>query len=679
MQGVFKKDRTDIDYYFWSLRAVIKKWPIWIADIIPSSFMDNLILKVFNVKTNFSNNISDGTIDTEFIEFGKNVIIGKGSSIKSSFLFKGNLIIKKIKIGDNVVIGSYSFIGPGTQIGDDTILGAMSVTKFNQRLEPNSMYYGDPLEKRGENQIDSTEISHEMIFKNFTSEFNKPASRNLDIDKKSVDKFVKNIPFNIFIFLIIYSFSNLIPLLTIIYFFNEYFLPQFLQTILITPLFLIFLYLVNLVVVTLISKVTYKMLQFKNSAKEGIFDWKDKNIDFKNYFKRSFILRYVKWKMQKSPFPWLIKPAFNFIGNCHFGRNTIVENSYIAKEFLEVGENSYLGKALIANHLWDKNLTVKGIKIGENVEISDNCCIAPGTEIDKDVTLMPLSVTSKCDKLTSNSVYSQSPLKKISDEEFNQKLNQNLEPTSNFKKKRRIMSKTLIINNMITTNNFLMRNKNYWVYFILIWLSIFPTSLFFVFFFNLFSTWIPSIVVICLLPSYFILYYAAFILHLLFFTKLFLIIINLIYKPKEGIFDVTLKNKDLSFLLLRRNLISFVLKIYNYFPLPWAKILALKILNIKISYNTGALDSYIDSEFIEIGNNVILGEGSIIMSSMIVGDFLLVKRIILRDECTIGAFSVISPGTVVEEGAILGMGSYTKVNQYLEKNSVNVGRPAKKI
>jgi carbonic anhydrase/acetyltransferase-like protein (isoleucine patch superfamily) len=55
------------------------------------------------------------------------------------------------------------------------------------------------------------------------------------------------------------------------------------------------------------------------------------------------------------------------------------------------------------------------------------------------------------------------------------------------------------------------------------------------------------------------------------------------------------------------------------------------------------------------------------------------KRVILRDERTIGAFSVISPGKVVEEGAILGMGSYTKVNQCLEKNSVNVGRPAKKI
>ncbi len=74
-----------------------------------------------------------------------------------------------------------------------------------------------------------------------------------------------------------------------------------------------------------------------------------------------------------------------------------------------------------------------------------------------------------------------------------------------------------------------------------------------------------------------------------------------------------------------------------------------------------------------------LGEGAIIMSFTIVGNFLLVKRVILRDECTIGSFSVISPDTVVEERANLGMGSYTKVNQLLEKNSINVGRPAKKI
>jgi hypothetical protein len=38
---------------------------------------------------------------------------------------------------------------------------------------------------------------------------------------------------------------------------------------------------------------------------------------------------------------------------------------------------------------------------------------------------------------------------------------------------------------------------------------------------------------------------------------------------------------------------------------------------------------------------------------------------------------VLSPGTIVEEGAILGMGSYTKINQCLKKNSIYIGRSAK--
>lgn len=176
-----------------------------------------------------------------------------------------------------------------------------------------------------------------------------------------------------------------------------------------------------------------------------------------------------------------------------------------------------------------------------------------------------------------------------------------------------------------------------------------------------------------------VLYYGMFILFILLFTKMVVIILNLIKNPKEGIFKTNNRDKDFKFYLLRRNLKSFILKIYNHFPLPWAKIFALKILDIKIQNTAGVLDSYIDSDFIEIGNNVILGEGSIIMSSMIVGDTLLIKKVVLNDGCTIGAFSVISPGTFVEEGAILGMGSYTRVNQRLEKNSVNLGRPAKKI
>jgi acetyltransferase-like isoleucine patch superfamily enzyme len=254
-------------------------------------------------------------------------------------------------------------------------------------------------------------------------------------------KFVKNLGLNISIFGFIYFFSNLIPVLSIIYFWNEYFFPLYLHspnffqifldiqsllTFLFSPLFLIFLILINLFVVILITKISYKIIQYNKLATEGNFHWKFKDKNFNNYFKRSFILRYAKWKIQRSPFPWLIKPAFNFIGNCYFGKNTVIENSYIAKELLHVGKDSYLGKALLANHLWDKTLTIKGIIIGDNVEISDNCCVAPGTVIENDVTLLPLSTTSKSDKLTSNSVYNHSPLKKISREELTTIIGDNL-------------------------------------------------------------------------------------------------------------------------------------------------------------------------------------------------------------------------------------------------------------
>ncbi len=198
------------------------------------------------------------------------------------------------------------------------------------------------------------------------------------------------------------------------------------------------------------------------------------------------------------------------------------------------------------------------------------------------------------------------------------------------------------------------------------------------FFFNLFSYWIDPLIIVCFLPISLVIYYLNFIYFLLLFGKLILILTNLIHQPKEGIFQRSSKDKDFLFYLLRRNLKSFVLRIFNYFPLPWAKILALKLFNIKIPCKTGVLDSFIDSDFIEIGNNTILGEGSIIMSSMVLGDFLLIKKVILKDGCTIGAFSVIAPGTIVEEGVILGMGSFTKINQRLEKGFIHFGRPAKK-
>ena len=68
--------------------------------------------------------------------------------------------------------------------------------------------------------------------------------------------------------------------------------------------------------------------------------------------------------------------------------------------------------------------------------------------------------------------------------------------------------------------------------------------------------------------------------------------------------------------LKQKNHFEDLTRLHKHFPLLWVKILAFKLLEIKLSCSTGVLDHRIDSDFVEIGNNVILGEGYIIMSSI---------------------------------------------------------------
>ena len=150
-EGIFLRENSDRDYRFWSLRSVIKKWPIWLSHKFPFPFLDNICFKVFGVKTNFSNSLFEGWVDCEFIEFGKGVIIGKSSIIQSSLIIGDHLIIKKTIIEDNAHIGAHTVVMPGTHIGKNCILAASSATTVDQKLEDSWIYIGLPAKKYRKN------------------------------------------------------------------------------------------------------------------------------------------------------------------------------------------------------------------------------------------------------------------------------------------------------------------------------------------------------------------------------------------------------------------------------------------------------------------------------------------------------------------------------------------------
>ena len=146
-EGVFLRHHSDKDFRYWSLRSTIKKWPLWLSHKFPFPFLDNICLKVFGVKTKYSNSLFEGFIDTEFIDFGKGVVIGQGAIVQSAVIVGNLFIIRKTVIEDNTVIGAHSVVMPGTHIKKNSILAGNSLTTVGQELEEGWVYIGAPARK----------------------------------------------------------------------------------------------------------------------------------------------------------------------------------------------------------------------------------------------------------------------------------------------------------------------------------------------------------------------------------------------------------------------------------------------------------------------------------------------------------------------------------------------------
>jgi acetyltransferase-like isoleucine patch superfamily enzyme len=137
----------------------------------------------------FSSHLNDAWCDAEFISFGKNVTVGQGAVIMSSMVVGNYLIIKKITFDDYALVGGQSTVAPGTHLGEDTVLGAVSVTTLNQKLEDGWIYLGIPARKLKPNKY--AEMRRDIIQKVDVDERAKIETEhevNIDDDKKHLIK-----------------------------------------------------------------------------------------------------------------------------------------------------------------------------------------------------------------------------------------------------------------------------------------------------------------------------------------------------------------------------------------------------------------------------------------------------------------------------------------------------------
>ncbi|HEY0087336.1 MAG TPA: hypothetical protein VGB37_00740 [Candidatus Lokiarchaeia archaeon] len=231
----------------------------------------------------------------------------------------------------------------------------------------------------------------------------------------------------------------------------------------------------------------------------------------------------------------------------------------------------------------------------------------------------------------------------------------------------------------ITTNAFTWTPMGIFLYILLNILSFLLPSVFILTFFDnvIMGDFSNSWIVIRLMIDVFA-WWGMYILSSVLLGKLVLIILTLIHKSKEGLFKIDKKDRDYYYYCLRITVKKYIFWIWNNFCFPWASNFAFKWCNIKADFKSTMFDGWTDLEFIDYGKNIMLGQGAVVLSSMIIGDHLLVKKIIVGDHVVIGGNAIVAPGTIIGKGTTLGAWATTYVGQILEPDWIYVGSPAKK-
>jgi hypothetical protein len=164
-----------------------------------------------------------------------------------------------------------------------------------------------------------------------------------------------------------------------------------------------------------------------------------------------------------------------------------------------------------------------------------------------------------------------------------------------------------------------------------------------------------------------------FSFSIILFSALIFKLLNKLHPPKEGIFER--ESKEWKYTHRRFWTAYFPIWLARALPLPWSDIFVYRFLGVHIGRNVVAYEGYIDPEFVEIGDFTMTSLNICIFSHLIYNDKMIIKRVKIGKACIVGPHTIISPGTVLEDRAVLGVNSYTRINQVLEGDLIHVGIP----
>ncbi|MBD3354237.1 MAG: hypothetical protein GF364_22335 [Candidatus Lokiarchaeota archaeon] len=199
-------------------------------------------------------------------------------------------------------------------------------------------------------------------------------------------------------------------------------LPPWLLLLLL-PLNVIFIFYVLVITALIIMKIRLLFQYLRHKPREGIFPRDLNNKDYKFYSIRNYIRLFPSYVISSVPFPWFRRHLFFKAFDIKIGKDCTSQDIWVTPEFVDIGENVYIGyaTAVLSSLIERDKLIIKKITIEDNVKIGVKSTIFPGVKIGKSAIIGGGTYVLPLKNIKENSVYSGAPaeyIKKTSDISF---------------------------------------------------------------------------------------------------------------------------------------------------------------------------------------------------------------------------------------------------------------------
>lgn len=128
------------------LLSLIYNPPLKLLEIFKLLYLRLFLHRCAGAKIGKNSLVPDTTnlYEPYLIEIGDNTIVGADCKISSHVIEHDKMIVKRVSIGNNCLIGAETLILPGAVVEDDVIIGIKSLVLKNQVLKKGKTYVGVP-------------------------------------------------------------------------------------------------------------------------------------------------------------------------------------------------------------------------------------------------------------------------------------------------------------------------------------------------------------------------------------------------------------------------------------------------------------------------------------------------------------------------------------------------------